>query len=247
MILRFNVHWVLLLMITLVETLVFCHYSTVFGTILGLFQYLPSILIFGSFFWSLKNRDPFFLSLGLVLKISWIVSILLKFFLFPVIIGSNITVSNATLPLLNVDPKCDSYVPSLIGYVAQLLFSSNNGKVFLGTEFPHIDILQTGIYDGYIMSYLIWWGFPPPLMVVVGLSLISFVPWSFISAGYTSAPTIIVSFIFGVLIGMGGLAISNAIFKFFKEKEKGCCYGFWCGSKNSQDDENLFSYSNNYQ
>jgi len=228
-------------MLKTTETIVFCHYPTFFGILLGLIQYLPTILVFGSFFWTIKTRDALFLCLGIVLEIIWFLGILLKYFLFPVIIGLPLSISSQNYTS-NIDPRCDSYIPSLLGYISVLFFESphqntTNGKLFLGTEFPHLDTLEAGVYDGFIILYLLLWVHPIDIYSIFGLLLLCFVPWSFISAGYTSASTIGVSFFMGFLLGGFSLWISFRITKSCRNNKS---KHWWCGTKTIEN--GLFFY-----
>ena len=221
-----------------VDTFTFCHYPTFFGYLLGLFQYLPTILVLSVFFWSLASRDTFFLSLGLALKFGWILALLLKFAILP-----------ALVPTAIQDPTpdgCENYIPSILQYVTNLVGGSVSATMSTGSDFPQIDVFQTGIYFGFVMTYLIVWLFPVSNFAMLGLVSLSFVPWSFISAEVNTVLSIGLSFLFGGLIGVLALHLSAKIVlnhdtRPYEDQSKmeRACYHFWCGAKSKSG---LFFY-----
>lgn len=229
--------------IIIIESLVFCHYPTFWGYLLGLFQYLPTGLVLGSFFWSLACREPFFLSLVLTLKIVWVLAIIMKYLLIPNLVPSSLLMlRNETLI------PCDSYIPTFLGYVSSLFFfpvtTTNSSFVtgnissstpIIGSDFPHIDVLQTGTYLGFVLGYCIYWSYPIYYAPAFGLLALAFVPWSFLSAGISSIPSIAASIYVGIFFGALGLIISYYVVyscvmnkRNAKKIELGC-YKFWCG------------------
>lgn len=231
------------------DVFIFCHYPGLFGFLLGIFQYLPIVLTLGAFFWSILTRDAFFLSLSLVMKVSWIIALLFKYIVLPGL--------SYTTPL--PPNECESYLPSVLNYVAAIFATStttttNSSSMVVttltGTDFPQVDVMVSGIYSGYILIYLILFKPPFSLMSFVGLTSISFVPWSFISAGANSVHSILWSYVVGLIVGVIGFNISRGIVRKCNMEKKGggktrdWCYHFWCGAKESEGEggTGLFFY-----
>jgi len=222
-------------MTIIVDTLSFCHYPGFFGFLLGIFQYIPTVLVIGSFFWSVVDRDSFFLSLALTMKIVWVFGLILKYVIFPFAIPSSIAV---------VSSSCESFVPTFLNYVIAI-FIPNNQTLVQGSEFPQIDVLLTGVYLGYVLLYYLYWRYPIKISQIIGLLSLSFVPWSFLSSGSGSYWAISVSIYIGIIFGCIGLFTSYYIYFSFRNKKTGCCFNFWCGKKMAENDRDLFMY--NYQ
>jgi len=138
-------------MTIIVDTLSFCHQDGFYGFILGLMQYIPIILFFGSFFWFLVQRDYLFLYLILTLKYSWILCLILKYLILSYIIEDEST-----------NQLCGQFFPSLNRYVIYVIykifypqtnFDPNNwGK---GSIYPNIDLTQTFVYLSYLYTFVI--------------------------------------------------------------------------------------------
>jgi len=220
-------------MTIIIDTLSFCHYPGFFGYLLGLFQYLPTGLIIGIFFWSIACRDPFFLSLGLTMKITWWNGLLFKYFIIPFLIPSSVVI---------VPTLCENYVPTFLTYVISIFFPNGNSNMIQGSEFPNIDVLQSGSYIGFVMFFYLFWHYPLGWTPGLGLLGLSFVPWSFLSTGSGTFWAIAVSVYIGIIFGASGLFISYYIYYsciyggLQKSKTQKCCFKYWCGSSsNSQD------------
>lgn len=188
----------------IVETISFCHYDSPFGFLLGLFQYVPTILYFGSWFWIIYKRDALFVGLSIMMNIFWILSLVAKFVVGPII----------TQPILTYNP-CDSFIPSALGVIVGAIFTPstlinlNGTNILSGTSFPHIDVLQAGIYNGYILTFIVAWqiGLKNNIVAIVGLFILSMVPWSFISSGVSTAAVVGFSYLTGIILGTFSLYI----------------------------------------
>ncbi len=190
----------------IIESLSFCHYDTIFGLFLGLFQYLPIILYFGAWFWALSNRDSLFVGLGWAMNIGWVGGILFKFLAIPMFVS---------LPPILIVKTCGSFMPSVLGAITGIVFapgtlySVNGSLVLQGADFPHLDVLESGIYNGYMIMFIMNWGWRDKFsyLFLLAILAISFIPWSFISAGVTSSGVIGTSFAAGFGIGILSLII----------------------------------------
>lgn len=232
----------------IIDILSFCHYSGFWGYLLGLFQYVPIGLFIGVFFWNIVHRDSFFLSLGITMKITWIFGIIFKYFIIPYWIP--MTTFNSTI-------LCDNYIPTFTSYIISLFFDKNTIMVN-ASSFPNIDVLQTGSYMGFILTYCLFWKYPLTFIPTVGIIALCFVPWSFLSTGTTNILIISVSVYIGIVSGAFGLFISyyiyyTCIFDMVNEDQdtqnkkqlifKKKCFSFWCGYYNSNN-SSLYLYKN---
>jgi hypothetical protein len=209
----------------IIDTLSFCHYQTIPGYILGLFQYIPIGLFIGSFFWALRQKDAFFVYLLLILKISWIVGISVKYtLLYTNVIGHDPNGNSSSLEDESVYAPCNNYAPSFfdpfINYAMVHFFnvtttqaSHNSSSVSISVlmtnihAYPHIDILQNGIYLSYVLTFYLLWLYPIIPIYIVAIIMLCIVPWSFIASGAVSFLNAVCSLITGIIMGSVGLWI----------------------------------------
>ena len=240
-----------------VDILNFCHYPGFFGYILGLFQYIPTGLFLGSFFWTLVYRDPFFLSLILTIWFTFWGGALLKYAILPFIIPSL---------AVHITDECSNYIASFFKYVGSIVFNDDKAN---GSDFPNLDVLQTGAYFAYILLYYTFWKYPVQIKPICGMILLCFVPWSFLAAGNGSVWTIITSQFIGMIFGGIGLFASTYIYKSCLHQEelqektgnarsflRKICFHWWCipgyiGASTEKDNDqtkklrmSLFLYKN---
>lgn len=141
-----------------VDTLSFCHQEGFYGFLLGIVQYIPTVLFFGSFFWFLVRKDHLFLYLILSLKYTWLLCIILKYLIFPYIIPSD---ENGIW-----GKNCSNFIPSFNGYLVYVFYkifypsidlynSNTNMTVDIGSIYPNIDITQTFLYLCYFYTFVI--------------------------------------------------------------------------------------------
>lgn len=228
-----------------VDFFVFCHYSSAFGYLLGTFQYIPTVLIFGVIYWALVSKDSFFINLGIWIKFIWFIAFLIKIIIIYTVTPITIppfTTSNGT----KIDVDCGNYVPTLSNVIIN--FFTQDLGVKIGdsmqksdyTNFiiyaPHLDILVTGNYLGYVITFYILWLYPIHYWYISGLFSLCFVPWSFIASGLLVndfhlinmfIAQIAFNFLLGFMFGNIGLYLS---FTYFRETYKYnlkhyiCCY-----------------------
>lgn len=222
-------------MAIIVDTLSFCHYPGFFGYLLGLFQYVPTGLVIGIFFWSIAFRDAFFFSLAITMKFVWFGGLILKYFMIPFLIP---------LSVVTVPSQCDSYVPTFLNYISSIFFPSpDTTSVIQGSAFPNIDVLQTGAYLGFVLVYYYFWSYPLRWTPCIGLVMLTLVPWSFISSsggvGGGAVWSVVASIYTGIILGSVGLFISYYTYysclydEIDQKNKKSCmarqCFHFWCG------------------
>lgn len=217
------------------ESLTFCHYQTIPGYILGLFQYIPIGLFVGSFFWALRQKDTFFVNLILILKISWIVGVILKYTL----LYTNVITHdpNENIDVLNKESTfalCGNFAPSFfdpfVNYFMVHFFNTtqiNNTDTSVSITvmmsnihaYPHIDILQNGIYLSYILSFYLVWLYPVGPVYLIGLIILCIVPWSFIASSSVSFLNAVLSLLTGIITGCLGLWLGYSWYKTIKIKD----------------------------
>lgn len=210
---------------TVVYAMVFCHYPTVFGFFLGLVQYLPIILLFGSFFWALRRKDLFFINIVFTLKVTWVLGILLKYIL---IYSGAVYQSPIDSIAINETARlvsCENYAPSFfdpfVQYISVYMADSssiNVTKLAQGNmhAFPHIDIMQSSVYLSYTIGFYIVWLYPIELPYLLGIALICIVPWSFIAARSASFLNAAISTITG--LGIGAISLWLGYRNYLKNK-----------------------------
>ncbi len=197
------------------DSLKFCHYDTILGYFIGLIQYIPMGLFIGTFFWSLIDRDDFFINLTLILKLNWIFGLLFKYVIFPYPLYN---------PITNII-GCDNFIPSffnpffnIITNIKEIVFGNTTISTIYLQElsnadvFPHIDILQSGTYLGYILIYYIISKYPIRKIFLFAIMLLALIPLSFASTASVTPINILISYYVGLGTGIGGYFVGYYIY-----------------------------------
>lgn len=178
-----------------------CRYPGFFGYVLASFQYLPTIILFVVFIWTIIYRNYFYSSLSLCMKSTYIFSIILKYVYFPIFDNT-----------LSHDGTCDGIVIRLINSILSFVYNENVDKLLI-SYFPNPDVVQIGSFIGFIVFSHFWWKYKISKIMFITLILSFIVPWSYIAGSDIHPIIVIISLLFGIILGVLFLIMFYFIFE----------------------------------
>jgi hypothetical protein len=183
-----------------------------FGIFLAFFQYLPTGMFMGNYFWMLWNKDVFFVNLGIAIRIGWILAIITQLSIFFLQLTYEIEWQDERL--------CTGIIPDFLGdywdWGPWKSWWKGGNDIF-----PNSDIFLSGLYLGYVLTYCVVFTRFPQWTYGIGLMLLTPVPWAFVASGSVSLSNSILSFISGNAMGLVSLFVSFML-------RKKCYYYFYC-------------------